>query len=366
MKLRDFLKKYVPTLVWVSLGILAVSIILYLVAIYSPTFADLVTGSVGFLLRLVMSLVSHLIPISLFEMILILLIPTVILVVVLVVRDKRGAAARVRTAFSLLAVVGIVYSGYILVMAVAYRTTPLSDHLGIAENADITPEELYDTTLAVVDRVNELSGEIEREDGISRMPYSLDELSHRISLAYDTVRSEHPFFTNFASRVKPVIFSGVMSDMGITGIYTYFTGEANVNVEYPDFSVAFVTAHEMAHQRGIMRENEANFMAYLATTSSTDPFIQYSGYLYMYQYLANALYRTDKDLYRDIQGRIDEAAIRDIAASSEITAAHKDSLLNKIFDALNDAYLKSNGTPGTVSYGYVVRLAVAYHMQFKK
>lgn len=357
------MKKYVPVVVWVSLGIFAASLIMYLFALYSPTFADLITGSVGFVLRLIMSLVSHLIPISLFEVILLFLIPALILVIVLVVRDKRGAVARVRTTFSLLAVVGIIYSGYILVMAVAYRTTPLSEHLGITESADITPEELYDTTLAVVERVNELSGEIEREGGISRMPYSLNELSHKIYLAYDTVGSEYPFFINFVSRAKPVIFSSVMSDMGITGIYTYFTGEANVNVEYPDFSVAFVTAHEMAHQRGIMRENEANFMAYLATTSSTDPFIQYSGYLYMYQYLASALYHTDKDLYRDIQGRIDEAALQDIAASSEITVAHKDSLLNKIFDALNDAYLKSNGTPGTISYGYVVRLAVAYHLQ---
>jgi hypothetical protein len=110
-----------------------------------------------------------------------------------------------------------------------------------------------------------------------------------------------------------------------------------------------------------MRENEANFMAYLATTTSSDDYLRYSGYLYMYQYLASALYSTDKEMYKEVRSRINELAIADISAANAITKAHADSLLNKIFDSLNDAYLKSNGTPGTISYGYVVRLAVAYH-----
>ncbi len=364
MKLKEFLKKYVPKVVWVSFGILALALILYLVAIQCPTFADFITGTIGLALRFLMSFISQILPISFFELIVILIIPTVILTVVLVARDKRGNTERIRTAISLIAVVGIIYSGYILVMAVAYRGEPLAKKIDIQETADISPDELYDTTLYIVERVNELSGKIERDGGVSVMPYSLDELSIKICRAYDTVREEYPFFTNFISRAKPVFFSTVMSDMGITGIYTYFTGEANINVEYPDFSVAFVVAHEFAHQRGIMPENEANFMAYLATISSPDPFIQYSGYLYMYQYLANALYRTDKDLYLDIQGRIDEGALSDLAASSRITSAHRNSFLNRLFDALNDAYLKSNGTQGVVSYGYVVRLAVAYHNKY--
>lgn len=360
MKFKEALKTIIRPAFWVALGLLLLSLVLYLFAIISPGFADFLTGSLGLLIRLVMSFLSGIFSFSLFETILLLLVPAIVLVVVLVLRDKRGAAARIRTLLSLLSVLGIIYSGYILVMAAAYRTTALSDRLGI-EESEVESAELYDATIYVIERINELSDEVERSDGISRMPYSMDELSRKISAAYGTVQAEYPFFINFESRAKPVRFSPVMSDMGITGIYTYFTGEANINVEYPDFAVAFVVAHEFAHQRGIMRENEANFMAYLVTISSPDVFIRYSGYLYMYQYLINALYRTDKTLYRDAASRIDENALFDLRASSEITSKHQDSLLNKIVEALNDAYLKSNGTPGTVSYSYVVRLAVAYH-----
>ncbi len=361
MKLREFFKKYLPLWVLISLGALAVSLILYTVALYVTPLADFLTNRVAVLIRLLMSALTYILPFSLFELVIILLLPLFVLLVILVVRDKGGAASRVRTLFSLLGVIGILYSGYILVMATAYRTTPLADHLGIEDSADIEKEDLYATTRFVVENINALADEVDRKDGLSYMPYTLDELSHKICASYDAVREEYPFFLNFESRAKPVLFSGVMSDMGITGIYTYFTGEANVNTEYPDFTLAFVTAHELAHQRGIMRENEANLMAYLVTTSSPDAFIRYSGYLYMYQYLANALYSTDKELYSEVRAVISEDAIADIAAANAITKAHSDSLLNKIFDSLNDVYLKSNGTPGTVSYGYVVRLAVAYH-----
>ena len=152
-----------------------------------------------------------------------------------------------------------------------------------------------------------------------------------------------------------------MSDMGITGIYSYFTGEANINMSYPDYNLPYVVAHEFAHQRGFARENEANFVAYLVCIFSDDPYIQYGGYLSMYEYLSSALYRTDKELYSTVLSELNLNARADIAASSAVTIAHRDSFLNKLMDRVNDTYLKANGTEGVISYSYVVRLAVAYY-----
>ena len=363
MKIKDFFKKYVPTWVIVVAAITVASQILYFFAVSFHAVADFINSTVATAWRSVMALLNYIFPFSIFELIIILALPAVVFITVIIVRDKGGARSRIRKLFSLLGVVGIVYSSYLVIMATPYRTTPLAEHLGIEDRKDISKEELYRTALTVRDEVNALADEVYYEGGESRMECSLTEMSGKLVKAYDAVRARYPFFTNIISRAKPIMASGIMCDMGLTGIYTYYTGEANVNIEYPDFALTFVTAHEFAHQRGINRENEANFMAFLVTTASDDPFVRYSGYLYMYQYLSSALSSADREMYKELRDGLDERALSDIRASNAVTLAHSDSPLRDVTEKVNNAYLQSNGTPGTVSYGYVVRLAVAYYNQ---
>ena len=239
----------------------------------------------------------------------------------------------------------------------------MSERTGINEVTDITADDLYYTISIVIDEINAIAPTLDFEDGETRMPYSVDELSERLVTAYDTFLTEYPILTNYDSRVKPVYFSTVMSDLGISGIYSFFTGEANVNVEYPDYCLPFTAAHEMAHQRGVCRENEASFVAFLVAISSDDPYVRYSGYLNIYEYLASALYRIDPDLYFAARDRLDDTARADMRAANEVYYKHQDSILGKINEKLNDAYLKANGTDGVVSYSYVVRLAVGYYSE---
>jgi hypothetical protein len=188
-------------------------------------------------------------------------------------------------------------------------------------------------------------------------------MSAKLIHAYGLMNEEYVLLTNYKSRVKSVYFSTVMSDLGISGIYSFFTGEANVNVEYPDYCLPFTAAHELAHQRGICRENEANFVAFLVCIASDDDYIRYSGYLQMYEYLASALYRASPEKYYEIYYQLSDVAKADVRAANAVYQKHKDSILGKINERLDDAYLKANGTEGVVSYGYVVRLAVGYYNQ---
>ena len=163
------------------------------------------------------------------------------------------------------------------------------------------------------------------------------------------------------SRVKPVLVSEVMSYMHITGVYSFFTGEANLNVNFPAYTLPHTAAHEMAHQRGIAREDEANFMAFLVCIRSDDPYIRYSGYLNAYEYVASALYRADKDLYYQAVTRLGESVKAELVAYSEFYDQYRDSTVSQVSGAVNDSYLQSQGTPGTISYGMVVDLTVAYY-----
>ena len=155
--------------------------------------------------------------------------------------------------------------------------------------------------------------------------------------------------------------STLMSYAHLTGIYTFFTGEANINVDFPDYTLPYTAAHELAHQRGIARENEANFMAFLVCIESDDPYLQYSGYMNLYEYVCNALYYADNEMYAEIRAVRCPAVSGEMKAYSAFYDKYRNSKAGKINNAVNNAYLQANGeSAGTKSYGLVVDLAVAY------
>jgi hypothetical protein len=152
-----------------------------------------------------------------------------------------------------------------------------------------------------------------------------------------------------------------MSYAHIAGIYSFFTGESNINVSLPDYTIPYTAAHELAHQRGVAREDEANMIAFLVCIRSDDPYIQYSAYVNMYEYVANALRKADRDLYYEVRGMLKTEVRYEMIAYSNYFDQYRDSVASEISGTVNDLYLKGNGTEGTKSYGLVVDLAVAYN-----
>ena len=94
---------------------------------------------------------------------------------------------------------------------------------------------------------------------------------------------------------KPVLFSELMSYADIAGMYFPFTVESNINVDGPFFTIPATMGHELAHQCGFMREDEANFIGYLSCKQSDDPLTRYSGYTLAYDYALSALIRADRE-----------------------------------------------------------------------
>ena len=152
-----------------------------------------------------------------------------------------------------------------------------------------------------------------------------------------------------------------MSYTHITGVYTFFTGEANINVNFPDNTLPYTAAHELAHQRGIAREDEANFLAFLVCAESFDPYIRYSGYLNLYEYVASALSSADRQLYLKVSSTLPDLVLGEQYAYSEFFDKYRDSTVSEISETVNNTFLVMHGTEGVKSYGMVVDLAVAYY-----
>jgi hypothetical protein len=132
-------------------------------------------------------------------------------------------------------------------------------------------------------------------------------------------------------------------------------------VNFPDYTIPYTAAHELAHQRGIAREDEANFVAFLVCIDADDPYIRYSGYLNVYEYVANALWKADKDLYYKAVAHLNSEVKAEMTAYNRFYDKYKESTVSQVSGTINNSYLQSQGTPGTKSYGMVVDLTVAYY-----
>lgn len=158
---------------------------------------------------------------------------------------------------------------------------------------------------------------------------------------------------------KPVLFSELMSYADIAGMYFPFTVESNINVDGPFFTIPATMGHEMAHQCGFMREDEANFIAYLACKQSDDALMRYSGYLLAYDNAVSALRKVDPEAAKAIGSGLSAAVRRDLAQRAEHWAQYEGPVQD-VSNAANDTYLKANNqADGMRSYGRMVDLLLA-------
>ena len=356
-------QKYEKIPVWsmVALIVAALSALLYIVICISPEFADFFNRYIGGFFRFIFAQITNILPFSLAEAMLIL-IPVILFLIIRHVWIYRcnTRKATIVTLLCILSAASIFFSSFVFTFAAGYRGTPLDEKLEI-KTEKIDKYDLYNTTVYLIGEINKLSPEIEYDsEGFSVMPYSISDMNDKLIDAYGAFAADHGFINNFYSRLKPVLLSEAMSYAHITGIYTYFTGESNINVGFPDYTIPYTAAHELAHQRGIAREDEANMIAFLVSLCSDDVYIRYCAYVNMYEYMANALYKADKDLFSHTYRMLNSSVRCEQAAYSAFFEKYSESVTSQVSGTVNDIYLQSQGTEGAKSYGMVVDLTVAY------
>lgn len=349
---------------WIGVYIFtAISAVLYVVFTQNAHFADWFNQNIGAIGRVILALVTNPLPFSLTELLLILLPFWIVALIYIAYRyyshTARSALAYVGILLGILCIVGIIF---VWNFAPGYYGTKLEEKLSL-DREEVSAEELYGTAKILTNELKELSEEIVfEESGSSVMPYSYSEMNEKLLEAYDHFCEKYDFIHTYPSRVKPIMLSEPMSYTHITGIYTFFTGEANLNVNFPDYTLPYTAAHELAHQRGIAREDEANFVAFLVCMESDDPYIRYSAALNLYEYLASPLYSANVELYRRNYAALPYEVKGELAAYAKFFEKYRENVAATVSEATNNAYLQSQGAQeGTRSYNMVVDLAVAYY-----
>ena len=362
--LISVLKKGVKIMIFVTVA----SMILGVVSAISADFAEGYTRTVGRFLRMVLAKISGIFPFSLAET---LLVAGVVLVIYSVIRMIFEAIKNVpyekryELVFSRITIICLLaaLSLYNFAFSPANKRYPVERNFDLSRG-ELTAQQLYDCIVTVEDEIYKCleEGDIRAlPSGSTIMPYSFAECNARLNDIYKEASKKYPFIDGFSSKAKTVALSELMTHTHISGIYTPYTGEININVNYPDYVTAFSMGHEMAHQRGIAREDEANFVAFVVMYESDDLYLRYCALTELFSYLTDALYVTDEELFAAAMYRCDDRVLYEMIGFADFFAPYESSPAASISESINDASIKLRGdSAGTQSYNKMVELAAAY------
>lgn len=253
--------------------------------------------------------------------------------------------------------------------SILYHTSTFAEHYYGEEEGNYTFEDLVKVRNLVVEKCNALSQEMER-DAEGNILYAGDmketaiRTMQKLGQTYDQLDGYYP-------RPKPLAASDFFSQQYICGYYFPFSMEANYNDVMYIMNKPASMCHELAHLRGYILEDEANFISYLACIQSEDKFFEYSGYLSVLNYL-------DNDFYDSVGGNWETYT----AQPRILPQVHEDNIFLKqedwdrvneealidtetvdaVSDSFTDTTLKINGVEdGIISYNRVVELLLWYY-----
>ncbi len=313
-----------------------------------------------------LSFITGLLPFSLAEIGILsgfVLIPALLIwrLVVIIKRKGDRLFTGLSDLLSLLGIASIV--GFMLIWgcSINYCRYDFADLAGLKVR-ESTAEELKALCEELVAKTNAVRAELtnENEEQCFVLSESFSELGKKCKAAYKELAKSYPVVGGIYPAPKNVINSRFMSMTEFTGMFVPFTMEANVNIDVPHYSIPATMCHELAHLRGFIREDEANYIAYLACLASGDKELCYSALMDALIYSGNALAGKDIEAYVAIRSACSEAVNRDLAANSKYWEQFDDTVISNTADNLNDAYLKENGEEdGVQSYGRMVDLLLA-------
>lgn len=273
---------------------------------------------------------------------------------------------------------------------ILYHASTFSQHYFGNEEDGYELTELIEVYNIVAERCNYLATVMERDEA-GRVIYTgpdgslrdagyrklLEDLADRAGELMRGLGKDYPQLDGFYPRPKALMTSDFMCQQYMKGYYFPFSMEANYNDVMQILNMPETMCHELAHLRGYIFEDEANFIAYLACIRSEDPFFQYSGYLGVLGYLnndLNAAWENSRTAYESAVAEVRPVAVDPQVWVDDVFVTQEEwdrinreawfntEVVDEVSDAFIDANLKVNGvTDGAVSYSRVVRLLLQYY-----
>lgn len=346
------------------MGLFAIGVFIFLLSGHYPQMTEKVYSSFVYkLIGRTLSNITGIAPFSLAEIIIVLLtlftLRYLIKAAAIIIKGEGGKIRFKKIFVSIFTAAAIIYFAFQILWGINYNRIELAEML----NYDVREPSKHELVLLCEDLIysaNELRGNLmEDGQGVTKIPYGKRGVLQSAYKGYDKASEYYPHLEGKYGNPKGIFLSKAMSYTGITGFYFPFTAEANINMDIPEPLFAFTVTHEMAHQRGFAREEEANFLAYVTCINHPDEYFKYAGTLSAMIYSMNALAGSDIEKYNELTDTYSEGVERDLRFQNDYWNRHSGPV-EEASDKINDTYLKSqNQKTGVASYGAIVDLLIA-------
>ena len=281
-----------------------------------------------------------------------------------------------------LAIVAVVYFTFHLFWGLNYYRLPL--HAALEIENDYTTENLVVLTQQLIEKSNALHDALAVNDTTAVVVVTKGsdagyyapagrtggfvkaDLFQSTLNGYQNLKQQFPKLDYPPKSIKTSLLSYPLSIMGYSGYLNPITNEAQVNGLVPAHRWPVISCHEQAHQLGFAKENEANFIAVLATINNDDPYFKYSGSIFALRYCLNDLYRRDQEIAERLKKQIRPGILKNYEQSRTFWDAMENPL-EPVFKYFYSGFLKANNQPeGIKTYSYMVALLVNYNLEFPK
>ena len=278
-------------------------------------------------------------------------------------RKNNGGRYNIKgNLISIVMICSLLYIIFNILWGINYNRIGIAGQLGL-KSEKYSIEELKTINKLLAEKINESK----RALLLSKTLYPGNRQLFLMTVnAYKNIAGIYPFLEYNNPSLKSSVWSSIGNFTGFVGYYNPFTGEAQVNTTVPAFTQPFTACHETAHQLGYAKEEEANFVGYLAAASSTDTMFHYSVYADLFSYANRTLYFADSSAAKNFRKKLLPEVIADFKARNKFNKEHT-SFAEPIFRKLYGVFLKSNKQPmGILSYDEVTAFIIAYYKKFGK
>ena len=344
------MKKFLPTIIRGAILTTLVILLIVLNALKNnPEICEAMTRGFSRSYNSFMSKLTGWIPFSLTELSFITLAAGIVAMVVFAIigLKRKKYFGSINRAIEIASIILLSLNLYSLSCEFAYKrkTMPLpyyEEKVLNSEHVDIYNYYADDVNLCISQLEFEETGEV-------KTSMSLKDVAEEVKKAYAIIDGNDYFASHFGG-VKPMLSSFVYREFQITGVTYSPLTEANINILNTKTGIPLTVAHELAHTKGVMREDDANKLAFYVCINSEHPYLRYSAYSAYFSQISVII----SDDYIEEE---EKENIHKINATFSKTRRYeydfwqKHDLLGKIGDFINDLYIKSNGVEeGTASY----------------
>ncbi|MBR2030446.1 MAG: DUF3810 family protein [Clostridia bacterium] len=286
----------------------------------------------------------------------ILLLPVFVALVIwrVVVNKKRKTMAKFFA--NCFAVLCAVYFLFACMLGLNYRKQSVYDKMGFAQ-IEVTAAQVANASDYVINVLNQCADEILHYggvdfDGFDRnvvLPaeYSKEKIAQ---LAHDEIEKQNfDFLYDFSAKPKYTFVPGILSWMGFDGIYFPLFGELNIDSSIKTGNLAVLLTHETIHSKGILNEEQTEFLAQYICVHSDDLVLRYSGSYTATIYLLQNLKNTDQNAFKSQLLKIKDKYLRQ-RISFVVGKEKEQGFLTQVANFFYDLYLRLNYVNGANAY----------------